>query len=477
MTTFLSNIWSHGDRVALIDHLGQEITYNNLKNRTHNFQSLLRTFPSMAIMVCRNTVNGIVGYLSFVEMGVVPLLLPSKLPLEKIKRYISVYSPVYLYLDFYFDHKFYSVIKISDDYWLYISKSVNSEIEINESLRVLLTTSGSTGNPKLVRLSDNNLIINNKMIHKSLPMEADDVALTTLPFSYSYGLSIINSHLLLGSAIQLNEFSVVQRNFWNLLYESRSTFFGGVPFTYEQIQGIGFEKILPSSIRYLTQAGGKLPQNILEKIRNVCQKAGIDFYVMYGQTEATARMSVLAPSDAKKHPRSIGKAIPPGRFSLSAPHAESEILDNEIGELTYHGGNVALGYAESIHDLKRGDDWGGTLKTGDLAYISRDGFVFHVGRLSRFIKIRGLRYSLDDIEIILSKIGLNVTAIELNDKLSLISTQICSQSVAAKELRKSLRLLSTDFQIIQVHSIPRLPTGKVDFQYLIQSLNTKTLEP
>lgn len=471
METFLDSIWKHGERTALVESNGNKTSYQELKQKVDVLSSQFSDFPSLAILICKNTCVSLMGYLSCFTRGVVPLLLSSKISNSIIKKYISVYHPKYLFLDFSYVHEAYEEIMVIEDFFLYVSKDTRVP-KINSQLRLLLTTSGSTGNPKLVRLSDENLRINTEMICNSLPIRADDIAITTLPFNYSYGLSIINTHLLRGCTIQLNEFAVVQRAFWELLYQSKATTFGGVPFLYEQIKHLGLEKILKSNVRYLTQAGGKLSKTTLNEIYKICDLGSIEFFVMYGQTEASARISILNPSDSKKHPGSIGKAISPGELWLSPVTTAVEASNHEIGELVYRGGNVALGYAESEDDLALGDEWKGVLKTGDLGYFDNDGFPYILGRISRFSKIRGIRISLDDIESAFGNLNFHIFALEVNDVPHLVSTEVIESKLLDQILRESFKLSLLDFKHIQVSSIPLAPSGKVDYQALSQTISS-----
>jgi acyl-CoA synthetase (AMP-forming)/AMP-acid ligase II len=294
-------------------------------------------------------------------------------------------------------------------------------------------------------------------------MKDNDIAITTLPFNYSYGLSILNTHLLKGLSIQLNEHSVIQRDFWKLLYESKSTTFGGVPFLYQQINQIGAGKLLSSSVSYLTQAGGKLAGASLDNIYQTCAEGKIEFYVMYGQTEATARMSVLTPAEASKHPGSIGKAITPGSFALSPYEAEYITPGRLVGELVFHGENVALGYAQNLADLELGDEWNGTLKTGDLAYFDEEGFPYIVGRINRFGKIRGVRFSFDDLENMFQKLGVNVVVLEIKEKLFLLANQDIEITLLDRALKDNAGLRLKDFVFKKIEEIPRTQSGKVDY--------------
>jgi len=463
MPTFLDPIWSNGKKIAVIDSSGNAFSFDDLSRMIIDFSLEPNEGTAVALMTCSNTVEAIAGYLAFVKGQFATILLPTNI--RTIDNYVSLYTPKYLYLDHTLDHCNYREVFRFGKYHLYILRSpVNSGCEINSELRLLLTTSGSTGSPKLVRISDENIELNCKMILQSLRINNDDIAITTLPFSYSYGLSIINTSLLNGNKIQLNEYSIIQRSFWDLLLSSRATNFGGIPFNYQQLEQIGLDRLKSSHIRFMTQAGGRLPRSTFENVFDFCEHNNIDFFVMYGQTEATARMSVLSPLDAKRFPSSVGKAISPGRFELINPEISLEVNGFKVGELVFTGGSVALGYASSKEDLRLGDTWKGVLRTGDLAYFNKEGFVHIVGRINRFAKIRGVRYSLEDIEEIFASLEIDVVALEFRDQIILVSTK----DVASTTIEKALYLIDglrlSDVKTIKISELPRTPAGKLDFR-------------
>jgi long-chain acyl-CoA synthetase len=463
VTHFLSGIWGYGERIALRTSDSQEITYSDLDEKSGSFASNFLESNTIAILVCTNRIESIIAYLAFLRAGVVPILLSEQLYYSDIEKYISVYQPMFIF----------SIKDIKDYNYQFRTRLGNSSlysrntvitVDLHPELKILIPTSGSTGNPKLVRISNENLIANSKMIMSSLPMSKNDLVITTLPMSYSYGLSIINTHLLVGATIQLNEFPIIQRNFWNLLLSSNATTFGGVPYTYQQIFKTGLSRLLHSNIRYLTQAGGKLPSPILREMYSFCKRAEIDFYVMYGQTEATARMAVLNPIDAMTHFGSIGKAIDPSHFNLDFSATESIVGLHKVGELIFKGDNVAMGYAECVRDLNNHDQWEQVLRTGDLAYFDEDEFPYIVGRLSRFVKVRGIRISLDDIEHMFTKVNVQVAATQLNDEIYLLVSGEVEHDYIEKVISNLAGLRAQDIIVIKVAEIPRNLVDKIDYR-------------
>ena len=213
---------------------------------------------------------------------------------------------------------------------------------LHPDLALLLSTSGSTGSPKLVRLSRCNLVANATAIADYLDIRQTDRAATTLPMSYCYGLSVIHSHLLRGAGLILTDRSVVDEEFWTLFHRHRGTSFAGVPYTFEMLERIGFDGIDLPDLRYVTQAGGRLPPERVRSFAALGERRGWQLFVMYGATEATARMAYLPPELAQSRPASIGRPIPGGSFTIEPL---DEWADPDVGELVYHGANVMMGYA------------------------------------------------------------------------------------------------------------------------------------
>ena len=272
---------------------------------------------------------------------------------------------------------------------------------------LLMSTSGTTGSPKFVRQSYSNIIFNTRSIVKYLNIKIKDVTITSLPFSYVYGLSVINSHLFSGATIVLTNKSIIEKDFWQLVKKYKVNNFFGVPYSYSIIERVGY-KNLSNNFKYSTQAGGKMNHELIRKIIKMYKKKKIKFIQMYGSAEATSRMSYLSWSNAQKKIGSIGKPIPGGKFFLKDYNGLIINKINKIGELVYKGKNVCLGYAKNYKDLNLSDLNKGTLFTGDTAYRDRDGFYFIIGRKNRYTKIFGIRINLAELETLFLKKGIDV---------------------------------------------------------------------
>lgn len=324
-------------------------------------------------------------------------------------------------------------------------------------LALLLSTSGSTGSPKLVRLSSNAVRSNALSIASYLDLGPQERAVTSLPLFYTYGLSVLHSHLASGASVVLTTESVLRPGFWSVLDANRVTSFAGVPYTYQMLQRLAFEPRQHSSLRTLTQAGGRLGPELVEWFASrMGPPPQRRFIVMYGQTEATARMSWLPHERLADKLGSVGTAIPGGRF-------EAEGSEASPGEVHYRGPNVMMGYACDRQDLALGDLLHGVLATGDLGYLDADGFLFLTGRRSRFAKVYGTRVSLDDVEDLVRP-AVACAATSRGDRIVLY----CEGSGADQpNLRLDLaQRLGLHSSAIDVHWLPELPrraSGKIDY--------------
>lgn len=324
---------------------------------------------------------------------------------------------------------------------------------LHPDLALLLSTSGSTGSPKLVRLSATNLAANAESIAEYLDIRDTDCAATTLPMSYCYGLSVIHSHLLRGAALILTDLSVIDDGFWELFGRHRGTSFAGVPYTFDLLDRIGFDTMDLPHLRYLTQAGGRLEPDRVRRFAELGQRRGWQLYVMYGATEATARMAYLPPELAVTRAEAIGRAIPGGRLWIDG-------TEGEIGELVYQGPNVMMGYAESAADLAAGP--GPTeLRTGDLARRAEDGLFEIVGRANRFAKLFGLRIDLQRVESALR--GRGITALCTTDDDILVTATTHDAQAARSAVAEITGLPAGSVRAVTVTELPMLPSGKPDY--------------
>ncbi|HWG99584.1 MAG TPA: non-ribosomal peptide synthetase, partial [Pilimelia sp.] len=448
---FVRALAGHGDRPALITATGR-LTYRELADRVAAAAHRLGGGRRLVLLAGANTVDAVVYYLAALSAGHPLLLAPGDRP-EAVAALVAAYDPDV-------------VVRPAAGRHQVRQRRRGSAHAPHPDLALLLSTSGSTGSPKLVRLSADNLQANAEAIAEYLAIRPDDRAATTLPMHYCYGLSVINSHLLRGAGLVLTDLSVAEPRFWELFRAARGTSFAGVPYTFELLDRIGFADLRLPHLRYVTQAGGRLAPDRVARYAALGRRAGWDLFVMYGQTEATARMAYLPPELAAEHPDAIGVPIPGGAFRI-APLPDEPDAEPGTGELVYTGRNVMLGYAEHPADLSRGRTvW--ELRTGDLARRTDDGLYVLVGRRSQFVKVAGLRIDPQRVEELLARHGVTACCAGGGADELVVAVERARRDGgldAAGVRRLVARTYGLPAQAVRVPVVPELPrlsTGKPD---------------
>ena len=452
------------DGIAVVTDDGRAVSYAELKRMTDEWAAKV-PMRSLVFLLVGNNLDSLVAYVACLNHGIVPLMLDAKIDGQLLQRFIEVYRPDFIW-------------RPGDDGYVLQEGQRTGDKEqkvLYDGLALLLTTSGSTGSPKLVRQSYENIKANTQSIVKYLKLDSTERPITTLPMNYTYGLSIINSHLAVGATILLTDKTLMQREFWNFFTEQEATSFGGVPYTYEMLDKLMFFRRKLPSLRTMTQAGGKILPALHQKFAEYAQREGKNFVVMYGQCEATARMSYLPPERALEKVGSMGIAIPGGKFTLVDVDG-NEITEPEItGELVYDGANVTLGYAECAADLEKGDERHGRLVTGDMAKRDAEGFYYIVGRKKRFLKIFGNRVNLDETERLIKGAfpGLDCACGGVDDKMKIYVVVDSNHEIHERhenEIRdfvaEKTHLNFTAFEIVSVPSIPKNASGKTLYSEL-----------
>lgn len=467
LDNFWFNLSSFADNTAIIDTAKNELlSYRRLEIESDIIKQKLNSHrKSLAFLFTTNNSESVLTYVALLKSGNAVLLLDEKLNEEIRNGLIENYRPDYIISSNESIPEHYS-FSFKYESLNFLITTENNSINIFSELAVLLSTSGTTGSPKLVRLSYNNIQSNAESIADYLNIDETDKPITTLPFNYSYGLSVINSHLLKGSTIVLTEKTVFFRDFWNLFNEYKCTSFAGVPYTYTMLKRIGFEKLDLPTLKYFTQAGGKLSEEFIKHFNEYAIANDKKFFVMYGQTEATARITYVPPERLSNKIGSIGISIPGGELKIMSD-GEEIVVPNETGEIVYKGDNVMLGYAETLVDLSKGDELNGVLFTGDLGYKDEDAFFYVTGRMKRFIKIFGLRINLDEVQkMIENHFGIS-TACTGKDELLKIIVQSEDHLTEVKVKEEVMKMYKLNFKSLIVKSAKQIPTntnGKYDYK-------------
>tara|TARA_Y100001970_G_scaffold294295_1_gene449981 strand:- start:6314 stop:7720 length:1407 start_codon:yes stop_codon:yes gene_type:complete len=404
--SFFNRLDKFKNNNALITENNESITYKKLITYSEEISKKIENEKSLIFLLGQNNLETVASYISFVNAGHVVVLLDYKINDQFLKKLINLYKPSYIFCEKskFKTSKIYLQTHSFKSYFL-LKRNKKVANNFHRDLMLLMSTSGTTGSPKFVRLSYSNFQSNTKEIIKYLDIKSKDITITSLPFTYVYGLSVINTHLCVGATIVLTNSSMVEKKFWKLVNENKVNNLAGVPYNYSIIEKIS-KKGLPLSLKYTTQAGGKMDHVLIKKILEIYKLNKIKFIQMYGASEATSRMSYLDPIYASKKIGSIGKAIPGGKFYLIDRFGKKINKKYKKGELVYEGKNVFMGYAENFYDLSLPDLKKGILRTGDVAYKDKNGFYFIVGRKNRYIKLYGMRVNLSELENILLKKGI-----------------------------------------------------------------------
>lgn len=450
--------------------------------------ALIANIPngSFVFTLCENTLGSLVGYVSMLNHHRAQVLLDGEKNIDILTSLAAQYTPDYFWAPL------NRVQELADanlihpeplytyaDYALL--KSTYEHIEpINADLLLCLTTSGSTGSPKFVRLSHTNLFSNTESIAEYLSIDQSERPITTLPMYYSFGMSVINSNLLKGATILLTDKAVVQKEFWTFLKEQQATSIAGVPYTYETLRMFRFFRMNLPFLKTMIQAGGKLNAAIVKEYAQYAKDTNKRFFVMYGQTEAAPRISYLPYESALDKCGSIGVAVPGGRIALLDTDGKEIEMPDKDGELVYYGPNVCMGYAESRADLKKGDENIGCLHTGDVAKRDNDGFYYITGRMKRFVKVWGNRCNLDTIEQIVKvylverNASSSICACVGHDDLIVIYiTQVELERALVEYLSVQTQLNPQAFKVNCIDTIPTKESGKIDYAQLKTDIDSE----
>ena len=453
--SFAAHLAGFGDRTA-IRTKNHSVSYGELGRRVEDMARSFGPARRLIALEAENSLPSLVVYLAALSSGNPLLILPTTGGISA-ETLIAAYDPDI-------------VVPASNGEAVLDIRRDETRHELHPELALLLSTSGSTGSPKLVRLSADSVQANAAAIAQYLHLRPGDTAATTLPLSYCYGMSVVNSHLLVGASLALTDLSVVDPCFWELVRTQKVTSFAAVPYTFDLLERVGFERMDLPSLRYITQAGGRLDPDRVRSYAELGRRQGWDLFVMYGQTEATARMAYLPPDLAAEHPHAIGVAVPGGSFRLEP------VPGLEDSELIYIGPNVMLGYAEQPEDLALGRVTT-ELHTGDLARRWPNGLYEIVGRRSRFVKIVGLRVDLGQVEQRLADLGLTAAAAGSDDFVVAAVEGGHDLALVAKTLAQDLGLPRSAVQLHPVKSIPRLANGKPDYPGVLALASQKGERP
>lgn len=453
------------EKVAILDNEGARITYGELVEFVKNVGSRVEA-RTVIFMLCKNTAGSVIGYLGFINQEAVPVTLNSKIDKDLLNNLLNTYCPAYLWIpkeevnNFSYKPVFelFDYVLLKTDYQIY---------PINEKLQLLMTTSGSTGSPKLVRYKKGNLEANARNVATAFGWTKEERPICDLGMQYTMGLNVINTHLYVGATLLLTTYNLISSEFWEYIRENRATNFTGVPFSYDIFHRLRFERMDLPYLKTLSQGGGKLTDERFKQLAEYAERTGKRFIASFGTTETSARMACLPSSLALKKIGSIGRAIPEGELFLI--DGSGEIIKDLVaeGEMCYKGPNVTMGYALCKEDLLKDDEFNGIYHTGDLARRDEDGCYYVTGRLSRFLKLLSYRISLDQTErMIQQKFGIECACAGTDQRMNIYVTDATKSVQIVDYLSDTLGLFKSLFKVFVIDKILRNDTGKIQYKKL-----------
>ena len=460
---FIKNKYQNLNRTAVITEKKIQISYATLYKDIKKYSKNIKR-KSVLLLLCTNNYSTLIAYMCCLFTKTVPILVDENIRPEKFKKIIRNFKPDYIFSskNINFMEKKYFVKNINNTF-LICRNTISQKNNLDPKISLLLSSSGSTGSLKFIKISLKNIRHNTKTIIQYLGLTKNDKTIINLPFSYSYGLSVVNTHLYAGAKIFLCNHSVISKEFWTIFKSFKPTNFNGVPYTYNLISKLYIKKIDFSCLKFISQAGGKLNKKYLEELIAVSKKYKFNIFVMYGQTEASPRISYLEPKLIERKIESIGKTLKGGKIWLENNNKKRIHQANTEGELIYKGPNVFIGYAKNRHDLTiKGKGFtSDILKTGDLAKFDDEGYIYITGRKNRYSKILGNRINLEEVEEILSQNNFSSICSVQKDFLNIYCETKSNPRDLLNIIKNSTTIPTNRCKVHLIKNIPRNMSGKI----------------
>ena len=459
---FLNKIEKFSPNICFVDENEKKVLYKNVLIKSEALSKDLKP-RSLIFVLAQNHTEFFTSYIGFFRKGLVQMLLDPKITISLLKVLIETYMPNYIFLPSSRSNelKSYEILTELDNHVI-LKLNKDNFYSVNKDLILLLSTSGSTGSKKFVRISYENIYQNTKNIVNFLGINEHHRTITTMPSFYTYGLSVINTHLFVGASILVTNLKVIEKTFWKLVKDQKINSFAGVPYFYEILNKIKFEQFNLPDLKYFTQAGGPLKKDLIDYFLTYSEKNKKEFIVMYGQTEATARMTYLPYKMSRKKIGSVGIPIAGGKIYLISDKSTND----KKGEIIYEGKNVSMGYAKNFKDLNKDDENHGILKTGDLAVKDSDGYLYITGRKFRDVKLFGHRISLDEVEQILFKKGYNCLCCGFDNKVTIFHTDNNYNNEVLKYISRTTNIHLDCFKLKLIKEFPLNENGKTSYEKL-----------
>ena len=404
----------------------------------------------------RNHYSFVIIYIALMQTNSVIFLIDENIDNKKLKSLIDEFCPNYLITQDENDNHKLRVKEIYkfNDYRIFLLNK--KKHKVNKDLKLLISTSGTSGPSKFVMLSKENLLVNLRQICKYLKISSKDNVILNMPLNYSFGLSVLNSHFSQGSEIILSESSIVEKFFWDEFDKRKITTFYAVPQVYEVLKQLKLDVKKFNQLRFMAVAGGKTNNDILKYFLRISKKKGFNFFNMYGQTEAAPRISYLNLTKNQDLVGSIGSAVDGGKLYIK--NKQNKIINkpNIQGNLFYEGKNVMIGYASKKKDLTKKRTNKYKLNTQDIAIKDKKSNFYIIGRADKFVKINSRKIDLQDIENYLYKfLGTNI-CLELRNKIYVcIEKKIYNEMKIIKNLCNYSELNRNNLKIFYIKKFPK----------------------
>ena len=412
LTDYIFQFSSKHNKTAVI--FGNEISYKEIYENMIKKASFIKnkglSKKDAVLLVSANSDFFIESYFGIIKSGAICVPINPDLNSNQINFIVDSLNIKLIFTQ----NKFNSKIKqlVCDDVEIYTEffeynfidtckENYSKDIDIKEDVAVILFTSGSTGKPKGVMLTHYNLMFNTDSIIEYLSITRHDRVEMVLPFYYCYGTSILHTHFRVGGSIVINNRFMFPQTVIEDINNYNCTGFSGVPSNFQiLLRMTDIKKTKLPTLRYITQAGGKLSEIFIKELIDILK--GVDIFIMYGQTEATSRLSYLPPHLINKKMNSIGKGIS-GTELVVLNNEGKKVKPGEIGEIAARGGNIMKGYFDDNSETAKVIR-SGYLYTGDLAKVDAEGFIYIVSREKNIIKSGGNRISPKEIEDVIAQI-------------------------------------------------------------------------
>lgn len=462
---FFNTLSKYGKNIALIDENENSYSYKDLNVMVNEYSKLLKNY-NLAFLIANNTLGFIVSYLSLLRSNVLVVLLDRQIKKENLIRLLNLYQPDIIVRTSGDNLPIHNLRCVKNEKNLGIYLFNENKKIINKKIAQLISTSGTTGSEKFVKQSFKALDDNIKKISNFLKISNEDITITTMDPHYTYALSIINTHIYKGATILLNNSSFFEKKFWEKFKKYKINTFGGVPFHYEILKRLRFHEKDIKNLKYITQAGGKINDLVLDYFIATSEKKNFKFFVMYGQTEAISRISILDYKFLKKYKGSVGKPLRGYKIWINK---KNDLDQKKSGEIIFSGKNIMSGYSQNLKDLKKIEN----IKihdTGDIGYINNKGFIFITGRKKRYIKFYGHRINLDDIEKMINLKKTICACEEINNKIYFFLLKDINLDFIFNKYLKNIFYSKKNINFFLVKEIPKNRNNKIDYKKLIKFL-------